>query len=105
MDMKSVFLALPPFLVLLPSAISCYYTMKNQLRYTLPKTVLVCLAVILPYSILAALLCTTFSIDENVVFLPSLIVLFFVFRYTVTACLPKCVPIYVGVCAAQSFRA
>lgn len=105
MDMKSVFLALPPFLVLLPSAISCYFTMKNQLRYTLPKTVLVCLAVILPYSILAALLCTTFSIDANLVFLPSLIAFFFVFRYTVTASLPKCIAVYVGVCAVQSFPA
>ena len=105
MDRERLIWALPQFLVLLPSAISCYYTMKNQLRYTLPKTVLICLAAILPYSILTALLCTTFSIDANLVFLPSLIAFFFVFRYTVTASLPKCIAVYVGVCAVQSFPA
>lgn len=75
------------------------------MRYTLQKTALLCLAVIFPYSILAALLCTTLSIDANLVFLPSLVAFFFVYRCTVTASLPKCLAIYVGVCAVQTFPA
>lgn len=105
MDMKRLFMALPQFLVMLPAAASCYFTMRNQMRYTLQKTALVCLAVILPYSILAALLCATLHTDANLVFLPSLIVFFFVFRHTVTASLPKCLAIYIGVCAVQTFPA
>ena len=92
-------------LVLIPSALSCYYTVKNQMKYAAPKTVLICLAAILPYSFLASLLCAVFHIDTNFVFLPSLIAFFFVFRYTVTASLPKCLAIYAGVCAVQTFPA
>ena len=105
MDMERLVSSLLQFLVLLPAAASCYYTTRNQMRYTLPKTALICLVVIFPYSILAALLCATLSIDANLVFLPSLVALFFVFRYTVTASLPKCLAIYVGVCAVQTFPA
>ena len=105
MDMERLFSVLPQFLVLLPAAASCYFTMRNQMRYTLPKTALICLTAILPYSILAAFLCATFRIDANLVFLPSLIAFFFVFRHTVTASLPKCLSVYVGVCAVQTFPA
>ena len=105
MDMERMLSALPQFLVLLPAAVSCYFTMRNQMRYTMSKTVLMCLAAILPYSILTALLCATLHIDANLVFLPSLIAFFFVFRHTVTASLPKCLAIYVGVCAVQTFPA
>lgn len=91
--------------VLIPSALSCYYTVKNQMRYTASKTALICLAVFFPYSVLAALLCDVYHIDANLVFLPSLIGFFFVFRNTVTASLPKCLSIYVGVCAVQTFPA
>ncbi len=105
MDMVRLFSALPQFLVLLPAAASCYFTMRNQMRYTLPKTAMICLTAILPYSILTALLCATLHIDANLVFLPSLVAFFFVFRHTVTASLPKCLSIYVGVCAVQTFPA
>lgn len=91
--------------VLIPSALSCYYTVKNQMKYTASKTALIFLAVIFPYSVLTALLCDVYHIDINLVFLPSLIGFFFVFRNTVTASLPKCLSIYVGVCAVQTFPA
>lgn len=92
-------------LVLIPAALSCYYTTKNQMKYTMSRTALICFAAIFPYSVLAALLCSAFHIDANLVFLPSLIGFFFVFRNTVTASLPKCLAIYVGVCAVQTFPA
>lgn len=92
-------------LVLFPLELSCYCTMKNQLKYTLPKTAVICLAVILPYSGVASLLCATFHINANYFLLPFLIAFFFVFRNTLTATLPKCVSIYVGVVAMQTFLA
>lgn len=75
------------------------------MRFTLPKTALICLMSILPYSILGAFLCTVLHIDANLVFLPSLVAFFFLFRHTVTASLPKCLAVYVGVCAVQTFPA
>ena len=105
MDMERLLSALPQFLVLLPASASCYFTMRNQMRYSLSKTALICLAGILPYSILAAFLCATLHTEANLVFLPSLIVFFFIFRHTVAASLPKCLAVYVGVCAVQTFPA
>ncbi|MDE6313470.1 MAG: ATP-binding protein [Lachnospiraceae bacterium] len=105
MDMQRWLSALPQFLVLLPSAAPCYYTMRNQMRYTLPKTAALCVAVLLPYSLLCAGLSTILRIDVNTILLPSLVLFFFLYRRTVTASLPKCLAIYVGVCAGQTFPA
>lgn len=92
-------------LVLFPLELSCYCTMKNQLKYTLPKTAVICLAVILPYSGVASLLCVTLHINANYFLLTFLIAFFFIFRNTLTASVPKCVSIYVGVVAMQTFLA
>lgn len=105
MDMTRWLSALPQFLVLLPSAASCYYTVKNQLRHTLLKTAALCTAVLLPYAFLCSCLCALLQIDVNIIFLSSLILFFFPFRCTVTSSLPKCLAIYVGVCAVQTFPA
>ena len=105
MNMTRWLSALPHFLVLLPSAASCYYTMKNQMKYTLFKTTALCTAVLLPYAFLCSCLCALLQIDVNIIFLPSLILLFFPYRYTVTASLAKCLAVYVGVCAVQTFPA
>ena len=92
MDMIRLLSALPQFLVLLPSAASCYYTMKNQLRYTPLKTILLGMAVLLPYSLFCSCLCAMLQIDVNTVLLTSLILFFFPYRHTVTASLPKSLP-------------
>ena len=105
MDMTRWLSALLQFLVLLPSAASCYYTMKNQMKYTILKTAALCTAVLLPYAFLCSALSALLRIDTNVIFLPSLILFFFLYRYTVTANLPKCISVYVGVCAVQTFPA
>ena len=105
MDMTRWLSALPHFLVLLPSAASCYYTMKNQLRYTLLKTAALCTAVLLPYAIFCSCLCALLRVDVNIILLPSLLLFFFPYRCTVTASLPKCLAVYVGVCAVQTFPA
>ena len=105
MDMERMFSALPQFLVLLPSAASCYYTMKHQTKYTLRRTAALCTAVLLPYAFLCSALSALLRIDANIILLPSLILLFFPYRFTVTASLPKCLAIYIGVCAVQTFPA
>ena len=105
MDMDRWLSALPHFLVLLPSAASCYYTMRNQMKHTPLKTAALCTAVLLPYAFLCSCLCALLRIDVNVILLPSLILFFFPYRRTVTASLPKCLAVYVGVCAVQTFPA
>lgn len=97
--------ALPQFFILLPSAASCYYTMKNQMRHTKLKTTLLVMAVLLPYSFLGSCLCAILQVNVNTILLPSLILFFFLYHHTVTATLPKCLAVYVGVCAVQSFPA
>ena len=52
-------------------------------------------------SALSALL----RIDVNIILLPSLILFFFPYRCTVAASLPKCLAVYVGVCAVHTFPA
>ena len=105
MDMTRWLAALPQFLVLLPSAASCYYTMKNQTRHTLRRTAALCTAVLLPYAFLCSFFCALLRIDVNIILLPSLILFFFPYRCTVTVSLPKCLAVYVGVCAVQTFPA
>lgn len=103
MDMDRWLSALPQFLVLLPSGASCYYTMKNQLKYTLSRTAALGTAILLPYAFLCSCLCALLRVNANIILLPSLIMLFFPYRCTVTASLPKCLAVYVGVCAVQIF--
>lgn len=105
MDMDSFFAALPQFLVLLPSAASCYYTMKNQLKHSFPKTAALCAAVLVPYSLLASCLCAMLRLDGNALLIPALVIFFFLYRHTVAASLPKCLAVFVGVCAVQTFPA
>lgn len=105
MDMIRWLSALLQFLVLLPAAASCYYTMKNQTKHTLRRTAALCTAILLPYAFLCSALSTLLRIDVNFILLPSLILFFFPYRYTVTASLPKCLSVYVGVCAVQTFPA
>ena len=105
MDMERWLSALLLLLVLLPSGASCYYVMKNQMKYTLRKTATLCTAVLLPYAFVCSALSVLLRIDVNIILLPSLILFFFPYRCTVTASLPKCLAIYVGVCAVHTFPA
>lgn len=69
------------------------------------KTAALCTAVLLPYALFCSALSALLEIDVNIILLPSLILFFFLYRYTVTASLPKCLAVYVGVCAVQTFPA
>ncbi len=105
MDFQKWLTALPRLLVLIPSAASCYYTVKNQMKYSVRKTAALCAAVLIPYSFLGAGLSVALSVQINTIVILSLILFFFLYRRTVTADFPKCLAIYVGVCAVQTFPA
>lgn len=105
MDINKWLSAFIQFLVLLPSAASCYYTMKNQMKHSWLKTTILWTAVLVLYSFLGACLCTILQIDVNTILLPSLVLFFFLFHHSVTASIPKCLAVYVGVCAVQTFPA
>lgn len=105
MDIQKMLPALPQFLILLPTVISCYLTVRNQLKYTVFMTAVLCTAVLVPYSILCAWLHAALQIDVNIILLPSLILFFFLYRCTVTIDLSRCLAVYVGVCAIETFPA
>lgn len=103
MDMNKFLSALLQFLILLPGAVSCYLPAKNRMKYSPAKTAVLCLAVILPYSVAATSLCTLFSVGVNLLLLPSLVLFFFIYRRTVDLALSCTLAIYVGVCAIETF--
>ncbi|MCM1333548.1 MAG: GHKL domain-containing protein [Bacteroides sp.] len=90
-------------LVLIPSAISCYLPAKNQMKSTTQKTLALICAVILPLAFAAASVSTIFRININLVILPAMIAMFFLYRLTVKFDLSRSLAVYVGVCAIQTF--
>lgn len=103
MDTRAFFRILPQFLVLFPSAASCYFSAHHQMRFSVRTTALLCGAVLVPCALGGTWLCCVFSLDANVLLLPMLAIYFFLFRHTVALSLPKALSIYTGVCAVQSF--
>lgn len=92
-------------LVLIPSAISCYLPAKNQMKFSMIKTILLCCAVIIPLAFVAASVSVVFSADINLVMLPAMIAFFFLYRLTVRFDLSRTLAVYIGVCAIQTFPA
>ncbi|MDE5854854.1 MAG: hypothetical protein K2H19_07320, partial [Ruminococcus sp.] len=98
MDINKFLSALIQMLILLPGAVSCYLTVQNRMWYSKLKTAAICMAVILPFSVISAVLHTILSVDVNAVLLPSLVLFFFMFRRTVNLDFSCTLAIYVGVC-------
>ena len=103
MNIQEWLYTLPQYLILLPSAASCYLPMKNQLKHPPAKTAALCLAVLVPYTLIAAWAQTAFHLDSNTPLLPFLPVFFLLYRRTVDADLARTLAVYVGVCAVQTF--
>lgn len=91
------------FIIIFPSAISCYFPVKNQMKYTIKKTAIICIAVLVPYSLIGASVCAVLKINANYIIMPSLIVFFFLYYLTIKTNILKALAVYVGVCAVQSF--
>ncbi len=96
---------LPLYLVLLPSAVSCYLPMKNQMRYTPAKTAALCAAVLVPFSLAATWAQLVWGLYTNDLVLPALVVFFPLYRRTLKTDLSRALAVYAGVCAVGTFPA
>lgn len=105
MDMNKFLSGIIQLLIIIPGAASCYLSAKNRMRYSIPKTAIMCIAVILPYSAAVAALHAVTSADVNTMLLLSLVPFFFLYRRTVTLDLSCALAIYVGVCTIETFPA
>lgn len=94
---------LPQFLILLPAAMLCYLPMRNRLKFSPRKTILLCLAIFFPYSALAAWLCLITEADLNYILLPSLVLFFGFYRYSVRADFACVLSVYMGVLTLMAF--
>ena len=93
------------FLILLPAAASCYLPAKEQMKYSAAKTAALCIGFLVPYSLGAAWAFAALDLDVNIMLLPSLALFFPLYRCTVDMDFPRCLAIYVGVCAIETFPA
>ena len=105
MNIRDWLCILPQYLILFPSAVSCYLPTKNQMKYSGIKTAVLCLAALVPFSLIAAWLQALLQVDFNYFLLPALILFFPLYRQTLKTDLPQALAVYVGVCAAQTFPA
>lgn len=103
MDLREWYSAVLQYLILLPSAVSCYLPAKNHLKYSVRKTAVLCLGLMVPYIFAAAWADKAFHLLPNDLFLPALPLLFLLYRRTVDLDLPRTLAVYVGVCALQTF--
>ena len=97
--MRNLFL----YLILLPSAVSCYLPMKHQMKRTPAVTAVLCLAVLLPFSLIAAYVQMRFHLSCNSLLLPAIPVFFLLYFRTLKIDLPRALAVFVGVCAVESF--
>lgn len=95
--------ALLQLLILLPAAASCFLSAKKQMKYTPAKTAALCLAVLLPCCLAAAAIHTLLHLSVNLLLLPLLVFLFFLYRRAMDLDLPRALAIYFGVCAIETF--
>ncbi len=91
------------FLILVPGALSCYLPVKNRMRFSEEKTIVLCCSAAVLFSFIGASVVTVWDIPPNAVGLPMLAVSFFLYRRTVRLDLPRALAVYVGVCAIETF--
>ena len=102
MDIQRWCNAAAQYLILFPSAASCYLPAGKHLRHGAGKTAALCLGVMVPYILAAAWADMTFHLLPNDLFLPALPVFFLLYRRTVDLDLPRALAAYIGVCALQT---
>lgn len=91
-------------LLVIPAAVSGYLVMKNQLRFSAGRTALQAAAVLVPCSLLGAWLSTALDLrNSGVVLLASLPLLFLLYCRTLRCGTAKCLAVFTGVAAMQTF--
>ncbi len=105
MDTEKWLSVLPQFLVLIPTAVSCYYPVKKHMKYSVGKTALLCSSVIIPFAVFGSLAVSVLKIGAGLILLPFIAAAFFLYRKTLNTDLPRSLSVYMGVCTAQSFPA
>lgn len=93
------------YLILFPSAASCYLPVRNQLKHSPARTAVLCLAVLVPFTLAASLVQTCLGLISNDLLLPAFPVFFLLYFRTVRTDLPRALAVFVGVCAVETFPA
>ncbi len=104
-DLRPFFKLLPQFFILAPAALLCYLPMKDKLKYSRGELMIMCAAVFVPYSAIADALCLFFKTDMNIILIPSFILFFIFYRYTVNANMAQTLCVFAGVCTLMTFPA
>lgn len=103
MELQTWLPKMTEFLNLLPAAVFCYLPMKNQLKYSRLFTFLLCMGLFVFYIPFSSWLALYLDVDANYVFLPSLIIFFFLYKTTVKTDLSRTLSVYLNACAVLSF--
>jgi len=96
---------LPQFLILLPAAMLCYLPMKNRLRFSRRRIVVLCLIIFSSCAAISAGVCLAWQLDINCILIPSLALFFLFYRYSVSAEFFCSLSVYMGVCTLMTFPA
>ena len=83
MNIQTVLKEMIPFLVLFPSAVLCYLPMKHQLRFPARKLFFLIAAALCLYIPIAAWCKVVFAMDANFILVPSLILFYVGYHFTV----------------------
>lgn len=103
MTLESYIAELLSYMAFIPAAVLCFFPMRNQLKFSLKTimgTMLLLFVITLP---VAAYLTCRFSLAENALTLPLLILYFLAYHLTSEAHISKSLSVFCFSCAMMSF--
>lgn len=101
--MKEWLTGLLAYLVLFPSAASCYLPVNHQLKRSPGRTAAGCLALLVPFSLAGAWAYAVLGLQFNYLLFPMIPMLFLFYFRTVKTDFPRALAVFSGVCAVESF--
>ncbi|MBR3525087.1 MAG: sensor histidine kinase [Lachnospiraceae bacterium] len=105
MFLKDFLVTMLSNLTTLPAALLCLAPMKDRMRFAGWKTFLQMFIVLVLVSAVGSFLQVKFFLEGNTVLLPSLIILFFVYRNTLFESASKALAVFVYVCSLMAIFA
>lgn len=103
MTLSSWLLNIIEFLNLIPGALFCYLPMKNQMKFSWGRVLLLCSGLWVLYAPAGAWVTMYLDIDTNRILMPSFVLFFFLFRKTVKTDLPRTLSVFINACTLLSF--